>query len=49
MLSFISGKSAAAFCFAITLIATAQLQHGGVSHAQRDAEGLIGCVRLNNE
>lgn len=42
MFSFVSGKSAAAFCFAIALIATAQLQHGGVSHAQ-EGESRIGC------
>lgn len=41
MLSIVSGKSAAAFCFAIALTSTAQLQHGGLSHAQK---GLITCV-----
>ena len=44
MLSFVFGKSAAALWFAIALTATAQLQHGGVSLAQTEAEGLITCL-----
>ena len=43
-LSFVFGKSAAALWFAIALTATAQLQHGGVSLAQTEAEGLITCL-----